>query len=372
MKPLSPHEIYSCDATVYLVTGEEKLDTFLRTVEQAGFIPHMLEKWQSSGKTKEEFQIVIKPNIMTASIYEENSPVYTDPELVETLIQIMRREGFRRFAVVETENVYNYSYTMRRVPAVAAMCGYTGDGYDIVDLAEDSVEFDYGGVLGKHPTGRVWLEADYRVSFAKNKTHWQCYYTACLKNVYGCLPEWDKMRHYHGKKVEFFQTTILIADKIPVDFGFLDAWTSGDSLTGHVRDAQPNQTRTFIASDNIYALDWVAGEKMGIEPPSNYVIREAMRQWGDIRITHVGDMTPWYPWSNIRTFVIKILDFMEEFYWLSRIISRAMANQMDPRFPPVSQWQFFFGITQALSGLLAPLLDKLTTKKIRPKRNEEC
>ncbi len=59
---------------------------------------------------------------MTASIYEKDSPVYTSPELVELLIQIMRQEGFRQFAVVEAENVYNYAYTRRSVPAVAAMC----------------------------------------------------------------------------------------------------------------------------------------------------------------------------------------------------------------------------------------------------------
>jgi hypothetical protein len=51
-------------------------------------------------------------------------------------------------------------------------------------------------------------------------------------------------------------------------------------------------------------------------------------------------------------------------------MSRAMANQMDPRFPPVSRWQRFFGIIQALFRLFAPLLDKLTTKRTSRKKND--
>jgi uncharacterized protein (DUF362 family) len=353
---------------VHLATGENKFEAFHRVLDQSGFVAHLLDHWQASDRAKEDFLIAVKPNIMCASRCEEDSPIYTDPALVEDLIGIMKGEGFKRFVVVETENVYNYSYTGRRVSEVAALCGYSGDGYEIVDLAEDSVAFDYGGTLGRQRAGRPWLEADYRISFAKNKTHWQCFYTACLKNVYGCLPEWDKMLHYHGRNIEFYQATVLIADRIPVHFGLLDAWTSGDGLSGHVRDARPNQTRTFFASDNIFALDWVAGEKMQIDPARNAVIREALQRWGPIRISRQGDMTPWHPWANVRPIVVTLLDFFEERYWLGRFMSRAMANQMDKRFPPVRRWQWFFGIAQAITGLV----ENLGGKRSRQVSQETC
>jgi uncharacterized protein (DUF362 family) len=249
------------------------------------------------------------------------------------------------------------------------MCGYSGDGYRIIDLTEDTMPFDYGGVLGQHPAGRAWLEADYRISFAKNKSHWQCLYTACIKNVYGCLPMWDKMRHYHGKRrggrdIEFFQSAVLCAEKIPVHFGLLDAWVSGDGLTGHVRDPHPNQTRTFIASDNIFALDWVVGEKMQVDPSQNYVIQEAMHRWGTIHITRVGNMTPWHPWRNVRPVVVLVFNVVEELYWFGRFLSRAVATQMDPRFPPVSRGAWFFRITQAI----VRVIERLITKQTDPKK----
>lgn len=354
------HLVYSRDAKVYIATGTEKFETFRDSVTRAQFIGHLNKSWQSSGIQKDEFVIAIKPNIMTASIYEPDSPVYTDPALVEELIHFMHTEGFRRFFVVEAQNVYNYAYTNRTVSEVAEMCGYSGKGYEIVDLTDDPVEHDYGSVLGEHVVGRIWRDAHYRISFAKNKTHWQCFYTACLKNVYGCLPKWDKMKHYHGKGIEFFQSTVLIADAFPVHFGFLDAWTSGDGLTGHVRDANPNQTRTIFASENIYALDWVAGEKMQVNPAHNYVIQDAMHRWGTIHIERIGNMTPWYPWRNVRPFVVIALNILEEFYYLSKFMSRAMASRMDKRFPPVSRWQWFFGITQAVVRFFENLFTKNT------------
>ena len=362
------HPIYSRDSTVYILSGDNKLETFHRAIEQSEFLADIDKRWRTSGKEKADFAIAIKPNIMTASTFEENSAVYTDPLLVEELIRMLREEGFELFSVVDAQNVYNYSYQGRTVPAVAEMCGFTGNGYSIVDLSEETLPYDYGSVIGEHRIGKVWHDADYRISFAKNKSHWQCYSTACIKNVYGCLPAWDKMQHYHGQGIEFYEASVLIADRFPVHFGFLDAWISGDGLTGHVRDPEPNETRTIIASNNIFALDWVASEKMQINPAHNYVLQEGMHRWGTIRIQRKGNMTPWHPWNNVRPFVVVGFNAFEEFYGLSRFMSRALASHMDKRFKPVSKWQWFFGIIQTLVRLFEGLATKKTSQDKRWRR----
>jgi uncharacterized protein (DUF362 family) len=370
MNIIKQHEIYSRDATVYLVTGEEKFAALRRAMEQAGFVPRLLAQWAASGKAKADFQVAIKPNIMTASRPEPDSPVYTDPALVEYLVEVIRAQGFAQIAVVEAENVYNYSYVGRSVQAVAEMCGYTCNGYRIANLTEEKTPLNYGGLLGHHLVGRTWLDADFRISFAKNKTHWQCYYTACLKNIYGCLPEWDKMHFYHGrrrgKNIEFSDAAIDILDRLPVHFGFLDAWVSGDGLTGHVYDANPNLTRTIFASQNIFALDWVAGEKMRLHPLDNVIMQKAVNRWGTIQVERVGDMTPWAEWENVRPFVVWALDFLEEFYALSRFMSRAMASRQDPRFRPVSRFNWFFTLAHNLVELVERLLTKPIPKSAPP------
>lgn len=354
----SEHPIYSKDASVFLQTGTDKFTTLDQAIDASGFLDNVEAVFTASGKTREQFLIALKPNIMTAAKHEDPSPVYTDPALVERVFERLRERGFTNLAVVESHNVYDYSYQNRTVPNVAAMAGYTGTGYRIADLSEEKEPHDYGGVLGRHIVGRTWRDADYRISFAKNKTHWQCFYTGCLKNIYGCLPEWDKMKHYHGKRREFFQCCILMLNAFPVHFGFLDAWVSGDGFSGHVRDANPNETHTIFASENILALDWVMGEKMALDPMTNYVIEEAVRFWRLPAITRVGNTTPWQPWENLRPITISGLDLAEEFYWLSYVSSRALATPQDKRFPPVSRWQFVFGVFQRMTQLVEGLAVK--------------
>lgn len=350
---VSSHPIYSQDATVYLEGGTDKFEALQRAIDHSHFLEHVETAFRESGKSRADFAIVIKPNIMTASLRQDPSPVYTDPEQVGYLCARLRERGLENLAVVEARNVYDYSYQGRSVRAVAGMVGYDpAAGYRIEDLSEQADPFDYGGVLGAHSVGRTWRDADYRISFAKNKTHWQCFYTGCLKNIYGCLPEWDKMKHYHGRDREFFECCILILDAFPVHFGFMDAWVSGDGFSGHVRDAHPNETHTIFASPNVYALDWVQGEKMGVDPRDNYVIQEAMRRWGTIDVTRQGDMTPWHPWTNIRPTTVKLLDLAEEKYGFSRFMSRAFANEQDPRFPRVSRWQRLFELLNAITRIV--------------------
>jgi uncharacterized protein (DUF362 family) len=359
------HPIYSKDASVYIETGEDKFKTLQQAMDNAGFMKNIDSEFEKSGKSKEDFSIVIKPNIMTASIHEDPSPVYTDPQLVEYLIGKLKEKGYKNFAVVEARNVYDYGYTGRDVKSVAQLAGYSGDGYDIIDMTENRTVYDYGSVLGEDYVGIPWKNADYRISFAKNKTHWQCFYTGCLKNIYGCLPQWDKNGVYHGKGKEFYECCILIVDRFPVHFGFMDAWVSGDGFTGHVRDANPNHTKAILASENIFALDWVQGEKMDIDPAINHVLQEAMHRWGTIHISRKGDMTPWPDWTNVRAFSVIALDFVEELYWLTRILSRAFATTQDKRFKPIKRWQWFFGPIQ----FLIRSVEKIFSPKRRKRRS---
>jgi hypothetical protein len=47
-----------------------------------------------------------------------------------------------------------------------------------------------------------------------------------------------------------------------------------------------------------------------------------------------------------------MLDIFEEAYCFSRFASRAFASRQDMRFPPVTKWQWFFGILQGITRLI--------------------
>lgn len=358
---MTDHLIYQNDATVWIERGEnngEKFEKLDDAIDHSGFLANLEDAFiakhgpDAGAEARDAFSIVIKPNIMTASVHDDETSVYTCPQAVEHLIGRIHEAGFHKIAVVESQNVYSYAYTGRTVPAVAQMCGYSGCNYDIVDLTDDTQRtVNYGGCLGEDTAGATWADADYRISFAKNKTHWQSVFTACLKNVYGCFPKWDKMKLYHGTPQEWWAVTILSLELHEVHFGFLDAWVSGDGLTGHVWDPTPKRTLTWMASPNIFALDWVAGEKMGLNPVKSPMIAQALGAWGPIKITRKGPMNVYYSWDNIAGFVPPIINTVEKFHHIVRLVTRASTTPGDPRFKPVSKWQLLFEIPQELMRL---------------------
>lgn len=181
------HPIYSHNRNVVISRHQNKIQCLEEAVKISGFIDHVKAKMLKTKKSLENFHIVIKPNIMTA-FQEFFISSYTDPYLVEHLIKLLYSEGFRKFTIVESQMSLSTYYQNRSVQNVADMVGYSLKGYDLVDVTMTRVDHNYGeNELGHHVVGPVWGDADYRISFAKNKTHYMCYYTGCLKNIYGCL-----------------------------------------------------------------------------------------------------------------------------------------------------------------------------------------
>jgi uncharacterized protein (DUF362 family) len=104
----------------------------------------------------------------------------------------MHYRGYRNLAVGEARSTYGTFFTNREVKTVADYIGFKGSNYRIIDLSEDLEEHQFSGKLGKHPVNREWKNADFRISFAKNKTHVYTYYTLTMKNIYGALPMENK------------------------------------------------------------------------------------------------------------------------------------------------------------------------------------
>lgn len=117
------HPIYSRDATVWIETGTDKLQALHNAMRVSQFFENVEAVWQASGKSRQAFLIAIKPNLMTASIRQDPSPVYTAPELVEALIRGLRERGFGSLAVVKARNVYDYSYQGRPQPSPGRLAG---------------------------------------------------------------------------------------------------------------------------------------------------------------------------------------------------------------------------------------------------------
>lgn len=293
-------------ATVAVFKGDDKFEVFEKVINETNFMLNLENKWKESGKDKADFKVVIKPNFMMALQREEPQVhTYTDPQLVEYLVDKIRNAGFTNIYLVESQNLYGNIYENRTVKNVARFVGYKPKehGYKISDLTEerDSKNHNYGGILGNHPVGKVWKDADYRVSFAKNKTHMSESFTLCLKNIYGCTPMQNKALEYHGLR-EMDESTVDMLRNFPVDFGFVDGMWSCDGFPGQMGTPVPKETKIIYGGNNLVAIDMIGAKMMGIAPKDSAIMRGSLNVLGEPAIEFKGNIDKDYKhdkWRNL-------------------------------------------------------------------------
>jgi uncharacterized protein (DUF362 family) len=331
---MDPHILRSIHSDklvkVAAVKDSDKFNALKSVLEATEFFQKLDKACESSGKSKEDFAIIVKPNFMFMYSTKDRS-TYTDPELVEYLVTAMYDSGYRNLAVGEARSTYGTFFTNREVKTVAEFIGLKGRNYRIIDLSEDLEEFQYSGKLGRHYVNRDWKNADFRISFAKNKTHVYTYYTLTIKNIYGALPMENKFFEYHHER-DIFSTTIEFIKHFPVHFGFIDAYVSADGPFGIFADKNPNKTETVIGSEDIVATDWVGAEKMGVDPMISDYMKQAVEAFGKPQVKLVGDRTLYPDWVNawdvFPPFLFKGID---KYYYFGNLVYSVFAY-MDPKF----------------------------------------
>jgi uncharacterized protein (DUF362 family) len=286
--------------TVASIKNEDsKFDALDSVLDETDFDDLVEKHLAAAGKTKADSFIVIKPNFMFA--YNKNDrTTFTDPELVGHLVKRLRDGGFKKIAVVEAQSTYGEYFDKRSVEEMAQYLGFDGKaGYEIIDMTKDAVDRqEFGPHLGNHPVSRSWRDADFRISFAKNKTHAYSYYTLTLKNIYGALPLGNKFKEYHCDR-DIYHTTMEYLTAFPVHYGLIDGYASADGPFGIFADTRPNQTYTIIGGSDLVAVDWVGASKMGVDPMISKYMRLAVETFGKPKIHLIGDSSLYRPWLNV-------------------------------------------------------------------------
>lgn len=311
------------ETTVSIVKGEDKLKTLNLVITDSRFFEVLAKYREDSGKDIADFKIVIKPNFMM-TYHKRDCTTYTDPELVEYLIDQLYGAGYTNLTVVESQNTYGSYFKNRNVISVAKYAGYSVDEkgrasngkYSIVDLTDEAESYDYKGSLGKHLAAPAWANADFRISFAKNKTHPFCYFTLTIKNIYGTLPAQNKYLEYH-KKREFDWPTIESLKHFPAHFGLIDAWISGDGQLGVIADITPEETQTIIGGEKLVAVDHFGAKLMGLDPCVSGFHKLAVQEFGNPegRVKVISNSGRYDDWQNVSMVLPELLDVMEEVPW---------------------------------------------------------
>lgn len=339
------------EAVVAVVRHDDKLAALDKALQEGLFWTTLEERRNATGKTKKDFSIVIKPNFMFAYNKRDHS-TYTDPELVEKLVEKLRGEGYEKIAVVEAQSTYGQYFANRGVVDVATYLGYVKDGsrgYELVDLTEDANEKEhFGPALGYHPVPKTWKGADFRISFAKNKTHCYAFYTLTIKNVYGALALGDKFKEYHcGRGI--YATTIEYLRAYPVHYGIIDAWLSADGPFGIFADSDPARTHTILAGADLVAVDWVGASKMGVDPKISQYMKLALKAFGKPKLIVKGDATVYHPWLNVPMALSLCTNFgLDANHYFGNLFYMSTAYMDSNQFPVTNRSMLLHGVRAAL------------------------
>jgi uncharacterized protein (DUF362 family) len=279
------------------------LDAALKEVE----FPELIEDVRRDArKPKDDFVVLIKPNL---AMFFKDVVTITDPELVEYLVDRLHDLGYSKVILGEAQNAFFKWLENREIPEIAKRAGFKfktpkGREYNFVDLDEDTIpcnfpqEYSISGI----PISKIWQEADFRISFAKNKTHEQYTYTLCLKNLLGALPLWDKHRDYHSR-LKVFDVCLELYKHYPIHFNIIDAYVSNHGNAG-AQVAAPIKTETIIAGANTILVDWVGALKMGLDPHLSPLNKKALDliEFPD-KYQVIGSLAPYDGWRNVHPLI---------------------------------------------------------------------
>jgi len=334
---------------VGVIKGTDKLKSFDELLAITHFDETLMQAFEKSKKEKKDFKIIIKPNMMVFVNRNNFLAVVTEPELVEHLVDHIIQLGFTSIVVCEAQNDVGRMLKNHVVQFVSEQIGYKPNGrYKIADLTLESETFFYqykdknGNLKAwKDKVGKSWRDADFRITFAKCKTHEHDWMTLGLKNVYGCFPRADKVAKYHIKK-EVFDITAWSVRNLPLHFSFIDGWIASDGFQGY-KIAHPRDLKMLFGGKDAVAVDIEVFKRAGIDPTKPKFVTKTAEQINDGKLPSysvAGDQNTMFKdictWENIEDSVVKKIDVLEEVYIAWGFINlKAISQTVDyDIFPP--------------------------------------
>lgn len=279
-------------------TEEDKIKTFRYALERSGMLQNIVR--YSQNKSASKLSIAIKIDLMLAYNKQDQS-VYTDPTLVEYLVDYLLENGYRNISVCDAQNIYSLYFTNRTVAQVGAYVGLNPGLYQLVDLSLDQIPFHYTKGMGVNHVSATWANADIRISFAKLKTHPMAVGQLATRNAGGVVPQKGDY-FFSDRTSEFGTVTMGLLYDFPVHFGIVDGYShAADGLIGVLADLTPKHPKIIVAGGDILSVDYVTMRLMGERDPSRAPdLQTAFKWFGDPRAKAkvLGDLTPIVDWQK--------------------------------------------------------------------------
>jgi uncharacterized protein (DUF362 family) len=260
---------------------EEKLLLFRGLLEDLGLKDRLAEQARTIGKPLTEFQVAIKPAFMLGYHRRDRSMI-TDRDLLEELARFLWECGCKDVAVVEGRNIYDQFYENRSVKDVARYFDISSPHFRVVDLSEEQVPHSYFRGMAQYSVGHTWKNADFRISFAKMRSHPVELAHLTISNLEGIGARCDQFL-FAERQADRETATMMLLDEFPPQISIVDAYEqAADGLVGVMGCPQPATPLRFYAGFDALAVDMVASRHMGLKDPRDASsLRAACHWFGD-------------------------------------------------------------------------------------------
>ncbi|MBR1711466.1 MAG: DUF362 domain-containing protein [Clostridia bacterium] len=166
--------------------------------------------------------VALKPNLVIAGTPESGST--THPGVLSGCIEYFKAEGVRNISVIEGSWIGDNTMRAMRTAGYDAVCKEYGVPF--YDLKRDSVR-SVSTPIGNIDICCRALDAGLLVDLPVLKGHGQTIMTCALKNLKGCLPDYEK-RHFHAMGLQkpiaalgaALRPRLIVVDSICGDLDF--------------------------------------------------------------------------------------------------------------------------------------------------------
>jgi hypothetical protein len=152
----------------------------------------------------------------------------------------------------------------------------------VVDLADDQIPHAYHRGMAQYSVGRAWAEADFRVTFAKLRSHPIEGVHLSIGNLEGLGPRCDQFL-FVDRQAHRDAAVMTLAGDFPPHFAILDGYdAAADGLVGVMGCRVSLAPRRLYAGEDALAVDLVAARHLGLrDGRESSLLRAACHWFGD-------------------------------------------------------------------------------------------
>ena len=229
-------------------------------------------KLQLTDKLLSAKTIVIKPNFAAGTYINPKTHVITDLDLVRSAIEyfVSVNKNAQIFIAESDSTGYGFAYLKfehLELPGSLGLSSKAIKQVELLDLSRDRLQKYESEKLLRYINidSQLWLSetllnADLKVNLSNLKTHAVTGYTGACKNLFGCLPDFEK---YHNHPY-IHQVIHDLAIAIKPDLNVVDAFY-GMEKNGPVQGIDVNTGYRVFSNDPVEA-DVYAASSIGYMP----------------------------------------------------------------------------------------------------------